>query len=44
MNASRLGSVLVFIDNANARLSGMEFEFRDDPIYTHVHPRTIIPV
>ena len=43
VNASRVGSVLVFIDNANARLSGMEFEFRDDPIYTHVHPRTVIP-
>ena len=42
-NAIAVGPVEVFIDNAVLSRSGMEFEFRDDPVYTAVSPQSVIP-
>ena len=42
VNASRAGLVEVMIDNEVVS-NGMEFEFRDDPAYTAVSPRKVIP-
>ena len=41
-NANRTGPVEVVIDNAVVS-NGMEFEFRDDPVYTAVSPQRVIP-
>ena len=43
VNANRIGLVEVVIDNAVVS-NGMEFEFRDDPMYTAVSPQRVIPV
>ena len=40
-NATSEGPVEVFIDNAI--VSGVEFEFRDDPEFESVSPHTVIP-
>ena len=40
---SRKGPVVVFIDNAIVSTSGMEFEYRDDPVYSSASPQMIIP-
>ena len=42
-NATAMGPVEVFIDNAVLNTSGVEFEFRDDPVYTAVSPQSVIP-
>ena len=41
-DVSRTGPVEVLIDNAVVS-NGMEFEFRDDPVYTAVSPQRVIP-
>ena len=42
-NATAMGPVEVFIDNAVLSRSGVEFEFRDDPVYTAVSRQSVIP-
>ena len=42
-NTSAVGPVQVFIDNAVVDMSGVQFEFRDDPVYTSVSPQNVIP-
>ena len=42
-NTSAVGPVQVFIDNAMVDMSGVQFEFRDDPVYTSVSPQNVIP-
>ena len=42
-NATAMGPVEVFIDNAVLNGSGVEFEFRDDPVYTAVSRQSVIP-
>ena len=42
-NTTRMGPVVVFIDNAIANTSGVEFEYRDDPVYSSASPQMIIP-
>ena len=37
------GPVVVFVDNAVIDTTGVEFEFRGDPVYTGVNPRKVIP-
>ena len=37
------GPVVVFVDNAVIDMTGVEFEFRGDPVYTSVTPRKVIP-
>ena len=42
-NTTRVGPVVVFIDNAIVNPSGVEFEYRDDPVYSSASPQMIIP-
>ena len=42
-NTTRMGPVVVFIDNAIVNMSGVEFEYRDDPVYFSASPQMIIP-
>ena len=42
-NTTRKGLVVVFIDNAVVNMSGVEFEYRDDPVYTTCSPQKVIP-
>ena len=44
LNTTRKGPVVVFIDNAIVSTNGVEFEYRDDPVYSSASPRVIIPV
>ena len=37
------GPVLVFIDNTIVSMSGVAFEYRDDPVYSRASPQMIIP-
>ena len=37
------GPVVVFVDNAVIDMTGVEFEFRGDQVYTRVNPRRVIP-
>ena len=37
------GPGVVFIDNTMIAPNGVEFTFRDDPIFTAVIPRNVIP-
>ena len=37
------GEVVIFIDNAVIIESGVEFQFRDDPVFSAVSPNTVIP-
>ena len=37
------GPVVVFIDNTMITPNGVEFTFRDDPIFTAVTPHNVIP-
>ena len=41
-DARRVGLVQVLIDNEVVS-NGMDFEFRDDPVYTAVSPQKVIP-
>ena len=38
-----MGTVVVFIDNAIVNTSGVEFEYRGDPVYSSASPQMIIP-
>ena len=38
-----MGPVVVFIDQAIVNMSGVEFEYRDDPVYSSASPQMIIP-
>ena len=40
---SSMGPVVVFIDNAIVNMSGVEFEYRGDPVYSSASPQMIIP-
>ena len=42
-NTTSMGPVVVFIDNAIVNMSGVEFEYRDDPVYSSASPQMIIP-
>ena len=42
-NTTRIGPVVVFIDNAIVSTIGVEFEYRDDPVYSSASPQMIIP-
>ena len=42
-NTTSMGPVVVFIDNAIVNTSGVEFEYRDDPVYSSASPQMIIP-
>ena len=42
-NSTAVGLVNVFIDNAILSMNGVEFEFRNDPVYIEVTPRNVIP-
>ena len=42
-NSTAVGPVNVFIDNATLSMNGVEFEFRNDPVYIKVTPRNVIP-
>ena len=42
-NTTRMGPVVVYIDNAIVNNSGVEFEYRDDPAYSSASPQMIIP-
>ena len=42
-NSTAVGPVNVFIDNAISSMNGVEFEFRNDPVYTEVTPLNVIP-
>ena len=37
------GAVVVFIDNAVVSNSSVQFQFRDDPVFSSVTPNTVIP-
>ena len=37
------GAVEVFIDDGVIRENGVEFEFRDDPVFESVTPQNVIP-
>ena len=43
LNTTRKGPVVVFIDNAIVNMSGVEFEYKDDPVYPSASPQMIIP-
>jgi len=42
-NTTRMGPVVVFIDNAIVSMSEVEFEYRDHPVYSSASPQMIIP-
>ena len=42
-NSTAVGPMDVFIDNAILSMNGVEFEFRNDPVYIEVTPRNVIP-
>ena len=37
------GAVVVFIDNAVVSNRSVQFQFRDDPVFSSVIPNTVIP-
>ena len=37
------GAVVVFIDNAVVSNNSVQFQFRDDPVFSSVTPNTVIP-
>ena len=42
-SSTSMGTVVVFIDNAIVNMRGVEFEYRDDPVYSSASPQMIIP-
>ena len=42
-SSTSMGPVVVFIDNAIVNTSGVEFEYRDNPVYSSASPQMIIP-
>ena len=42
-SSTGMGPVVVFIDQAIVNMSGVEFEYRDDPVYSSASPQMIIP-
>ena len=42
-NFTAVGPVNVFIDNAILSMNGVEFEFRNDPVYIEVTLHNVIP-
>ena len=36
-------AVVAFIDNANVSEDGVEFAYREDPVYLSVSPQRVIP-
>ena len=42
-NSTAVGPVNVFIDDAISSMNGVQFEFRNDPVYTDVTPHNVIP-
>jgi len=43
LDTTRMGRVVVFIGNAIVSTSGVEVEYRDDPVYSIASPQMIIP-
>ena len=42
-NTTSVGPVEVSIDNAVVAMVGVQFEYRNNPVYTSVTPQRVIP-